>query len=357
MMHWQQQAELITKALDVWFSSDLLQQAIERTVKERLFTHHDIQYSLDQIRSSVTNNSLTKWGNEAGLDSASMSDKTILCLHAGNLPLVGFQDVIAVMLSGYKYAGKVSTKDPYLIPAFLDILKEDEVQKRIQYNHKLDNYKGLQADAVMFSGSGESIKEVRNKIKRLNSVSPCYKSLIRTAGFSMVYMNHKDKKSLKALAEAILRYEGKGCRSVAMIVSPIKPDEVIERLGELMEEYWENNPPLRTLSPKTKYRYAYNKALGKDQQIFRHILFQQDGLELDNDDIIYWAQGDVDLAQKLAESNLMRIQNIYTVTDNLKLLGFEDRMAPLASAQSPPISWKPDGFDPLDWLIQTFQNE
>ena len=54
---------------------------------------------------------------------------------AGNLPLVGFHDVVCVLLSGHRVVIKLSSKDKSLIPAFIDILesKFPEINDRVQF--------------------------------------------------------------------------------------------------------------------------------------------------------------------------------------------------------------------------------
>ncbi|MEX0771743.1 MAG: hypothetical protein WD038_01175 [Balneolales bacterium] len=347
----------IIKALDIWLNeSDALQQAVDQTVNDELFTRHDIAFSLDHIRASVTEDTLSGWSNKAGADTAPIKNKTALCLHAGNLPLVGFQDVMAVLLSGFNYAGKISRKDQYLLPGFLELLKENGFGKSIQYSLNLNEYKGLQANVVMFSGSGGSAREVMDKLSEMDIVARNHKRLIRTAGFSMAYLDRMDDLILSELTEAMLRYEGKGCRSVALVVSPFGPEELMDNLGKFAEKYWEKYPPIKKLSPKTRYRYAYNKALGKKQQLFRHILIQQNDMELENENIICMVKGDDHECRKRAESNLMRLQNIYTVNPDINIKGFEDRIAPLNSVQTPPINWQPDGVGPLRWLVENGQS-
>ncbi|MEX2640536.1 MAG: acyl-CoA reductase [Balneolales bacterium] len=353
MTTWQQRIEMIMEAADRWLNKDaVLSRSVDKTAGEGLFTRQDIEFSLNHIRNTVTKETLTDWCIKAGADrTGGDPDKTVLCLHAGNLPLVGFQDVMAVLLSGYHYAGKISKKDPYLLPGFLDALSQSGFTGDLKHSPELDNYRDLHADVVMFSGSGDSAKQVKERISKLGIARDDTAYLIRTASFSMVYLDKEDDGSLSDLAEAILRYEGKGCRSVAMVVSPCEPDELIERLEGILERFWENNPPIKVLTPKTKYRQAYNTALGKKQHLFRHLLIQQHGVELDNDDVIFWIKGDQRKAGKLAKSNLTRLQNIYTVNENLTIPEFGDHIQPLSSAQTPPIDWQPDGIDPLSWLV------
>ncbi|MEX2402984.1 MAG: hypothetical protein WD625_02560, partial [Balneolales bacterium] len=66
----EERVKSIIKALDIWLNeSDALQQAVDQTVNDELFTRHDIAFSLDHIRASVTEDTLSGWSNKAGADT------------------------------------------------------------------------------------------------------------------------------------------------------------------------------------------------------------------------------------------------------------------------------------------------
>ena len=75
-------------------------------------------------------------------DISPRKDTVFYALHAGNLPLVGFQDVLAVLLSGAGYAGKLSRKDPWLIASFFDVLRQLHPQIPVQISTDLAGYQG-----------------------------------------------------------------------------------------------------------------------------------------------------------------------------------------------------------------------
>ena len=352
MMSPEQRIDALVQALEQWFSDKVdLEKSIDDTLKEGVFTRHDINYSLAWARECVNREVLAEWWQRTGAGPDSQADSTVLCLHAGNLPIVGLQDILAVLLSGGNYLGKISKKDPYLLAGLLEKLRDCGFSDKIHYSTELETFQGFKADAVMFSGSGESARQVKKLLHEKDIASETSRKLIRTASFSMAYVSRTDESTLRELAEAILRYEGKGCRSVAMVISPNEPTSMIKNLGDFMEEFWAANPPLKELSPKTRYRYAYNKAIGRMQHLFRHILIEQNEPDLDNDDVIYWIRGDLFTAGKLAQANLIKLQNIYTENPKATVKGFEDRIQSIASAQHPPIDWEPDGVDPLQWLV------
>ena len=50
--------------------------------------------------------------------------KNVGIVMAGNIPLVGFHDFMSCFLSGHRQYIKLSSKDPWLIPAIMDFLNK-----------------------------------------------------------------------------------------------------------------------------------------------------------------------------------------------------------------------------------------
>ncbi len=78
---------------------------------------------------------------------------------------------------------------------------------------------------------------------------------------------------------------------------------------------------------------------------------QEAGLELDQDFICYWIQGDEQMAADLTTQFSGNLQSVYTI-DGTQLAGFDKPTEPLSDAQQPPIFWQPDGTDTLKWLCR-----
>ena len=67
------------------------------------------------------------------------NNQTVGLVLAGNLPLVGFHDVICVLLSGQKAAIKLSSKDKILIPALINILQSKFPEIKEKYGLLVTN--------------------------------------------------------------------------------------------------------------------------------------------------------------------------------------------------------------------------
>lgn len=321
--------------------------AAEKTADEAFFPKHDVNHAIRCLMEKVNSTNMSRW---AGGTIKNPVSQKILCLHAGNLPLVGFQDALACLLSGVDYYGKISRKDPYLLPGFLEQFKGSELDKYIHYSLKLEDFRDLKADAVTFSGSNESVPVVKHIISKNNIVKPNGKYLIRTANFSMAYLDQFNEENAKDLVEAILRYDGKGCRSVAVIVSPIDLSGISCTFTDFFESYWLKNPSYRKPTPKTTYRFAYNKAVNKKQMLPGHLIVEENEPTFNNDDIISWIKGGTGIAARMANQFGDRLQNIYVSSPEIKIPGFGHKTELIKNAQCPDLDWRPDGVDILKWI-------
>lgn len=348
--------DYILEAADNWLQPDnaYLQQALDRTVDEGLFSFEDIKHALLVLKDRITREALERWAANAGLDDgAEASGTSVLCLHAGNLPLVGFQNALAVLLSGATYVGKISNKDPYLLPTFLNEIKKTAgwSDQDAQWAHRLDDLEGYRFDRILFAGSESSIPGVRKEINRLDLAHDKTKYLIRTAHFSIAYLDREEPSAMEDLVEAAFRYGGKGCRSVAVVVSPFSLDAIKCHLTDYVESFWLQNPQHEKPPPALKYRYAYNKAVERPQAWLDDFLVQEGGLELDRDFVLYWVQGDEQTVAERAGRYGPQLQSIYVAEPGqVTIPEYEYRTEPLAQAQRPPLDWKPDGVDTVAWL-------
>ncbi|MDR8390138.1 hypothetical protein NC796_03230 [Aliifodinibius sp. S!AR15-10] len=340
-----------------WLNKDneYLSVAFDKTVREDYFSFEDVKHAVLAIRDSISETAIREWADQAGLsDATNAVGENVLCLHAGNIPLVGFQDAFATILSGATYYGKISRKDPYLLPTFLNEVKKTGAftDFDIQWVHNLEHLEGLQTDRILFAGSEDSVPGVKESITNLGLEKQDTKYLIRTAHFSMAYLEDKKPRSMEDLVEAIFRYGGQGCRSVAVVVAPFGLDDMKCEFTDYIESFWLDNPQHKKPGPKLEHRFAYNKATERPQAWLDDFLLQEGGLELDQDFICYWVQGDDQKMGELATKFGEQLQSIYITDPDTTIPGFENRTEYLSDAQNPPLAWKPDGVDTLQWLIE-----
>lgn len=309
------------------------------------------------MRESLNRQNLHLWTEKSGLFENSVKSRTILCLHAGNLPMVGIQDLLAVMITGGRYVGKLSKKDPYLLAALIVKLKEHGIgEDSIQEIH-LEKLKGISADAVLFAGSENSAKTVKKKLLALGIIDIDTPLLIRTAHFSVAWIHDQYPETMKQLIDAVLRYAGLGCRSVAMVVAPFAFTLNSCNFTDYVESFWVMNPQKERPPASLYHRYAMNKAVGISQIWLDDFLIEEDLKKPDHNFILQWIVGGEDVMMEIITDYGSGLQSIYS-TDRYIGTEIANRvLEPLDEAQIPPIWWRPDGVDTIAWLQNHFISE
>lgn len=344
----EQIAGVVQKWLDA--SSELI-RAAEQTVQEGLFSRSDVQFQLDVLRQTVTAEALHNWIERSRLESGQLHGRKALCLHAGNLPLVGLQDLLVCLLTGISYIGKVSRKDPWLLPSLLESIRTEYPELNLTWSTDLADLQGVDADAILFSGSDRSIPRVEERIRELSLAKPTAKKLIRTAHFSLACIDSADPYTFSMLTEAVFRYGGQGCRSVAIVVAPFGLDEIKCEFTDYVESFWLNHPQHKKPAPSLLYRYAYNRAIEKPQAWLEDFLIEQTHHKPDLDHLLTWIEGSPEDVPALEEWLGPELQSIYVPYRQLKIPGLKREVEFLSEAQKPPVDWRPDGVDPIQWLM------
>lgn len=341
----------ILDAVNAWLRPDNqnLQQAIDRTVNEGYFSFPDVKNQILSLKQALNESDIRKWVEQSGLKPGSCRNRKVLCLHAGNIPLVGLQDALAVLLSGSTYIGKISRKDPWLLPSFLEEVQKADLN-HVAWSTDLRTLKDSRADAVLFSGSARSVEGVYQSIDKLNLVKDEARSLIRTAYYSLAYIDNTQPKTMEDLAEAVFRYGGRGCRSVAVVISPFNLDDEKCMFTDYVEGFWLNHPQHLKPAPSLYHRYAYNKAVGHSQAWLDDFLIEETEMKPNEEFVLHWVRGEADKVCEFVNKYETGLQSVYVSHSGVKIPGLKRKTELLSRAQSPPIHWKPDGTDTLKWL-------
>lgn len=115
------------------------------------FTQENQRYNLKQWASLFTKNNIENWLSKYQLSNSS---KRVGLILAGNIPLVGFHDIISVVLSNHIPVIKLSSKDRLMLPYLLQLWNEfsnNEIEYQIV--EKLENF-----DAVIATGSNNTAR-------------------------------------------------------------------------------------------------------------------------------------------------------------------------------------------------------
>lgn len=336
----------VAEATKQWLQPNnmYLKKMIDKTVSEGLFSIEDIKFQIRALKQKIDNGQIEEWAKRANLNPGNNNvRKKILCLHAGNLPLVGFQDALACILSGADYFGKLSKKDPYLLQSYLEKMKEIDLDNSIKYSVNLKDFEGIRADKMYFAGSKKSIDEVKKIARQINAVKENVEWIIRTAKFSIAYIPNDDAANMESLVEAVFRYGGQGCRSVAVVVSPLAFGGLKCPFQDYVELFWMRNPQHKRPNKRLEYQFAYNKAIGREQAWMDDFLIQETEEFPDLDFTLHWVQGGEEKVIELVQKYGDAVQNIYTTGQ--KIDGLKTEL--LSKAQTPDLWWQPDGIPVL----------
>jgi NAD kinase len=118
------------------------------------FTNDNIKKSLEGITRFLSKEVLTEWTSRYTLNPN--QPKTVALVMAGNIPLVGFHDLLCVLISGHQAQIKLSSKDSKLLTYLMKHLVwlEPEFETHITIKEtKIENF-----DAVIATGGDNSAR-------------------------------------------------------------------------------------------------------------------------------------------------------------------------------------------------------
>jgi hypothetical protein len=211
------------------------------------FTAEFIRHAFMSLSFSLTGNKIHEWMSAyPELGSLNGTPKKIGIIMAGNIPLVGFHDLISTMFTGHEVLGKMSSKDQILYPVIKDLLcflNPYFGQKIILSAEPLKDI-----DAIIATGSNNSARYFEYYFRK-------YPHIIRKNRNSAAIIHGSEtKEQLKKLGDDIFLYFGLGCRNVSKIFLPAGYDPVM--LLSSFENY-------SYLYHHNKYanNYQYHKAI------------------------------------------------------------------------------------------------
>ncbi len=185
------------------------------------------------ISSSLEEKKLRIWLEAyPEIEKINSDNKRIGLIMAGNIPLVGFHDVISCIFSGHKLLGKLSSKDDKLFPLLKEILctLNPDLEDKIGFTDQF--LKNI--DAIIATGSNNSSRYFEYYFKK-------YPNIIRKNRNSIaVITGDENREDLRKLADDIFLYFGLGCRNVSKLFFP------------------EGYDPASIISHFEPYSYLYN---------------------------------------------------------------------------------------------------
>lgn len=171
------------------------------------FTRVDILRAVEAIRVEMLDRAkLESWLNNY---TNSAQPKRVAVIMAGNIPLVGFFDLLCVLAAGHECHLKPSSKDSVLMRYIVEQLRDIDSNIAI-YNYSAD----AAYDMAIATGGDDANAYFREHFTGT-------RTLLRGSRHSVAVLNGKESaEELRALYNDITAYSGLGCRSVSMLFVP-----------------------------------------------------------------------------------------------------------------------------------------
>ena len=299
-------------------------------IENQWFTQENQKFSLNQWANLLNEENIKNWLKNYEI---SKTPKRVGLILAGNIPMVGFHDVISVILGGHIPLIKLSSKDRQLLPYLLKKWSEFSGNK-IQYEiiDKLENF-----DAVIATGSNNTARYLEYYFK--NSLSIIRKN--RTS-VSVLKGNETDEE-MQLLAEDIFRYFGLGCRNVTRLFIPKDFD-----LARLFENFLNFKEVIN--HHKYANNYDYNRAiyLLNQEQFWDNnfVMLKEDEKLFSPLSVINFTRYEsLDEVKKVLKENEENIQCVVAKPD----LEISNSLA-FGDAQNPDLQTYADNVDTMKFL-------
>lgn len=263
------------------------------------------------------------------------SPKKIGLILAGNIPLVGFHDVLCVLATGNHALIKASAQDARLIKHVLKMLVaiDERFDGKFSFVERLVDF-----DAVIATGSNNSSRyfdyyfgKVPNIIrKNRNSVA-------------VLTGNERDDQ-LYNLGHDIFDYFGLGCRNVSKLFLP---------KGYDIAKFFEAIEPFNEIINHNKYanNYGYNRSIflvGSEQHLDNNFLILKEDERLASPlaVLFYSYYDDLGSAEKQLNAEAENIQCVVSVAP----LHIKSQVVAFGESQRPKLWDYADGIDTMDFL-------
>lgn len=276
---------------------------------------------------------LRAWLQEYAIAPATAPQKIGLIL-AGDIPLVGFHDILCVYVAGHRSLIKLDRKDEYVLPYLLKLLGQID-ERAADYFQVVDKLTGF--DAVIATGSNKSARYFEAYFGKVPHI------IRRNRNAVAVLSGQETETEMRALGEDVFRYFGLGCRNVAKLYAPVDYD--FQPLLEVFHEW-------RELQNHTKWKnnFDYNYALTTLNKLSFHLtgplmLLESDVITSRIATLHYESYSDLVALEQELEKRTEEIQLVVAKDGLLDRTSF-----PFGKAQRPGLADYADGVDTLAFL-------
>jgi hypothetical protein len=211
-MNLNQRIEIFQKLhqkLSAYTKNELSELAFKVEQNNPWFTESNFYYAFDGVLFLINDENLKNFSAKY-TDYKDVNKKIGLVL-AGNIPAIGFHDVLVALLSGGSVYCKLSSEDKVFIPfliAELGTIDRDLAEKC----HFVEKLNLDELDCVVATGSDNTARYFAQYFSKKPN-------LIRTSRTSVAILDGTENElELEALIDDIVLYYGLGCRNVSKIL-------------------------------------------------------------------------------------------------------------------------------------------
>ena len=318
-------------------TNEVLSNALSRAEQANgWFDQENLNFAVRQWAGLLTPEKLSGWMD--AYDASQEAFEVVGIVTAGNIPLVGFHDLLSVLICGSRAEVRLSKNDQHLLPALVEILETLEPGFKGQTNFTSDKLAGF--DAVIATGSNNTARYFDHYFGR-------YPHIIRRNRNGVAVLDGSESTTeLEALAEDIFRYYGLGCRNVSKIFIPEAYD---------FDPFFNAMFSRRSVINHHKYmnNYDYNKAvyLMSDIPLLDNefMLLKEDSSYASPIGVVYHEtyKNLDDLVSRLSHDR----EHIQCVVSKLGL----QQSLQFGQAQLPALNDYADGVDTVDFVLNTSQ--
>ena len=302
------------------------------------FTSENILKALTALGNALNKNGLTKWLGSYQLNDEAIPKKVGLIL-AGNIPLVGFHDVLSVLVSGNIALIKASTQDARLIKHVLEMLIaiEPAFNDRYEFVERLANF-----DAVIATGSNNTSRYFEYYFGKVPHIIRKNRSSVA------VLTGGETATQLFELGHDIFDYFGLGCRNVSKLFVP---------KGYNFNFFFESIEVYQPIIHHNKYNnnYGYNRSIyliNSDNHLDNNFLLVKEDERMASPLAVLYFEYYEDLAsvQSKLNENAEQIQCVASAAE----LDIKSQLIDFGQTQRPALWDYADGVDTMAFLCSSF---
>lgn len=189
------------------------------------FTPDSVRRALHGISKMLERETLIQWLGNYSLSAVPPDRKmTVGLVLAGNIPLVGFHDLLCVLAAGHRVLAKPSSKDDRLVKAVSEAISliDEKTGQRLEFTD--GPMSGM--EAVIATGSDNSARYFEYYFRDIPHI------IRRNRNGVAVLTGNESGEELAALGDDIFSYFGLGCRNVTKLYVPDSYDLKV-LLGEM----------------------------------------------------------------------------------------------------------------------------